>query len=195
MCEPATLTALTLALTAASTGVGVAGAIQGGKQAQASANYQAQLADINAQNADKAARDAQERGEREAVKHGRDVANLRGRQLNAFASQGLDVGFGTPLDTAGDTDLLAAEDTRTIYENAGREAEGYRINASNYRASAEGDRAQGANARSASYINAGSTLLTGASQMAGTVNKYGSPFKSGGGGSSAYPFAPKGMGR
>lgn len=172
MCEPATLTALTLALTAASTGVGVVGAIQGGKVAQASANYQGQLADINAINADRAARDALERGTLDAVKHGREVAKLRGQQTQAFASQGLELGFGTPADVAGDTTMLGREDSRTIAENSAREADSFRINAQNYRADAAGSRVAGANAKTASVINAGSTLLNGATQMTGTWAKY-----------------------
>ena len=44
-------TATLAGLTLASTGVGVAGALQSSKAAQASANYQGQLADINAANA------------------------------------------------------------------------------------------------------------------------------------------------
>lgn len=171
-------TATLAGLTLASTGVGVAGALQSSKAAQASANYQGQLADINALNADRAARDALERGTLDAVKHGREVAKLRGQQTQAFASQGLDLGFGTPLDTAGDTAMLAAEDNRTIAENAAREADSFRINAQNYRADAAGARAAGANARTAGLINAGTTLLNGATQIGGQFAKYGGAQKS-----------------
>lgn len=171
MCDPVTMTVLTIA-SIATTAVG---GIQSGRAQQAAARYQGQLQDINAINADRAARDALERGELDAVKHGREVAALRSRQELSFASQGLDLGFGSPADVVGDTNRLGNEDNARIYENAGREAEGFRINAQNYRAGAAGSRAEASNIGTATIINTGSTLLSGASQLAGQWKKYGTP--------------------
>lgn len=162
------------ATTVASTAVATYGGIRSAKGQQASLNYQAQLADVNAVYADRSARDALERGELDALKHGREVAALRGKQTVAMANDGLDLGFGTPLDIANDTDLLAAEDTGRIYENASREADSYRINAQGYRNSAAGDRAARQNSKTSMIIDAGSTLLNGATQLAGQQMKYGS---------------------
>lgn len=172
MCDPVSAMAV---LTVASTAVSTVGGIQSSRGQQAMATYQGQLADINAINADRAARDALERGELDAVKHGREVAKLRGDQIRRMASSGVEVGFGSSGDVLGDTDLLAAEDTARIYENVNREAEGYRINASNYRAEAEGARAERSNLKTSMVINAGSTLLEGASQLSGQYAKYGKP--------------------
>lgn len=172
MCDPATAT---LILTAAAGASATIGGIQSAKQQQAGLNYQAQLNDVNAVNAQRAARDALERGELDAVKHGREVAQLRGSQQVSVAQAGIEAGFGSPLDIATDTDLLAAEDTRTIYENANREAEGYRINAANYKAEAAGNRAQSKNVGTQAIIDAGSTVLSTASQMGGQWQKYGKP--------------------
>lgn len=171
MCDPATMTAMIIASTAVST----YGGIQTSKANQSALGYQAQLADINAEYSDRAARDALERGELDALAHGRQVAALRGKQTNRAAAAGLELGFGSPFDVAGDTDVLAAEDTGRIYENANREAESFRINAQSYRNSASGDRAARANARTGMYIDAGSTLLEGATQISGTWAKYGKP--------------------
>lgn len=178
MCDPVTISAAVGFFSAnaasiaavsgvAATGLSVAGGIQQGKSQQAMARYQGQVADINAISADRAARDALERGELDAVKHGREVAQLRARQQHAYASSGVELGFGSPLDVVGDTNVLANQDNARIYENAGREADSYRINAGNYRANAAGARAEAANAGTSMIINAGSTLLAGASQVAG----------------------------
>lgn len=172
MCNPVAILAVT---TLASGAVSVAGGIQKARAEQAGLKYQSQLAEVNAINADRAARDALERGELDAVKHGREVAALRGAQQVSVAQAGIEQGFGSPLDIATDTDLLAAEDTRTIYENANREAEGYRINASNYRAEAAGARAQRKNVGTAAIIDAGSTVLNTATQLSGSWAKYGAP--------------------
>lgn len=171
MCDPATLTALTIASGATS----LVGGIQSAKSQQAALRYQSQLDEINAVNQDRAARDALERGELDALEHGRKVAALRAKQLNSAAAQGLDVGFGTPLELQIETDLLAAEDRGAIYENANREAESYRINASNYRASAAGAQAQSANVGTAMILDSASTVLNTATQLGGQWKKYGKP--------------------
>lgn len=178
MCFPALLAAVPTVMTgisAASTVVGLMGNSYATSAAKNQATYQSQLAEINAKNADASARDALERGELDAVAHGREVAALRGRQTASFAAAGLEAGYGTPLDVANDTSLMAAEDTGRIYQNASREADSYRINASNYRAQAVGARAAGKNASTAGLINAGSTLIGGATQIAGVWGKYGKP--------------------
>lgn len=164
-----------MALTAASTGLSIAGGIQSSKASQAQATYAGQLADVNAQNADVAARDALERGQLDAVAHGRQVAQLRGQQVVDTAASGIELGFGTPADIAVDTALMANEDRARIAANAGREADSFRISASNYRADAAGSRAAAAAEKSSMLINAGSTLLGGATQLAGTWKKYGPP--------------------
>lgn len=172
MCDPVSAM---MALTVASTAVSTVGGIQSSKAQQAMADYQGQLADVNAINADRAARDALERGELDALKHGREVAKLRGQQIQRMAASGVEVGYGSSGDLLGDTDVLAAEDTGRIYENANREAEGYRINAANYRADAAGSRMEKANLKTSMVINAGSTLLEGASTLTGQYAKYGKP--------------------
>lgn len=163
------------AATVAAAGVTAYGQVTAAQGQRAGLKYQSQLAEVNAVNADRAAREALERGELDAVAHDRQVRQLRGRQIAAQAAQGLELGFGSPLDILTDTDLLAAEDRANIYENANREAEGYRISAANYRADAEGNRAQRANTRTQMIIDLGSTALSTATQLGGTWKKYGAP--------------------
>lgn len=183
MCAPAlaaivpflTSSAGMTAATVAAGAVTAYGQYTGAQAQRAGLKYQSQVDEINAVNADRAAREALERGELDAVAHDRQVRQLRGAQIASQAAQGLELGFGSPLDILTDTDLGAAEDRATIYENANREAEGYRINASNYRASAEGARAQRANTKTQMIIDMGSTALTTATQLGGQWKKYGAP--------------------
>lgn len=169
MCDPVTAT---LSFMAASTAVNTMGAIQTGQANKKSAKYQAQLAGINAVYADRAARDALERGELDALAHSREVAALRGEQTAGMAAEGLELGYGTPLDIAQDTDLLAAEDRARIYANAEREAQSYRIDAQGYRNQGLGYKAQAKNAVTSSLFAAGGTFLEGAAQFGGAWQKY-----------------------
>ena len=112
-------------------------------------------------------------GEVRVVNHGTD--NLGGASSNTDSVyRRISVDFVAGSDTA----MLAAEDNRTIAENAAREADSFRINAQNYRADAAGARAAGANARTAGLINAGTTLLNRATQIGGQFAKYGGAQKS-----------------
>jgi hypothetical protein len=186
MCDPVTLTtigatvaahagAIATASTIGSTVLGVAGGIQTARGQQAADKYQGQVADINAKTADQQAQDAIARGEEDAQAHGVKVAQLRGSQTASMAAQGLELGYGTPLDVAQDTSVGAAADARRIRENAGREADSYRISAANRRVEAVGARASAQASRSSMLINAGSTILGGATQLAGINAKYGKP--------------------
>lgn len=168
-----TVQGATLGLAAAGTAVSTMGAIRSGQAQAASARYQGQVADINASYADRAARDALDRGELDALAHAREVAALRGKQTAGMAAQGLELGYGTPLDIAKETSVLAAEDRARIYRNAENEAQSFRINAQSFRNRSAGARAEAGNARTAGLINAGSTFLEGAAKTGGIWAKYG----------------------
>lgn len=185
MCDPVTMTAMvtfvtthaaTIAAvgTVAATGLSVAGISQQAKAQKASATYQAQLADVNATYADRAARDAIERGNFDALKHGRQQAQLRAQQTAGAAASGLDLSFGSPSDIAMDTDVLGSQDRGRIAENANREADSYRISAQGYRNSSAGSRAERSNIGSAAMLDSASTLIGGATKIAGGFAKYGS---------------------
>lgn len=167
------------AMTVASTGLSMYGNAKAAKGQQAQYAHASAIAEQNAKAADVAALDAIERGEEEAEGAGREIAALRGRQTNAWASAGVELGYGTPVDVAQDLDVLSAEDMARIRTNAGREAMGYSIQASNYRGEAQGARMGAKTARSSYLTNQASTLVNGASQFAGISAKYGNPFKVG----------------
>lgn len=174
-----------LALTAASTGVQVYGAIKQGQAAkkagaagQAAANDQASLSDYNASVAGLQADDAIARGADEENRYRTQVRGIVGQQRADFAGANIDVGYGSAVDVQADAAYLGELDALQIRTNAAREAWGYEVQEEDYRREGEITRKTGeqiaaagrANAKAA-YIGAVGTALGGASSL--LLTKYG----------------------
>lgn len=172
MCEPTTIAIASLAMTAAAGGVSAYGAVQQGKAAEGQADYQAAVGRNNAIIAERQARDAEERGAAEETAQRRQTAALMGKQKAGMAANGLDLSSGSPLDILGDTAQFGELDALTVRSNAAREAYGYRNQGAQFTSDAAAQKIAGKNAKSASYISAGSTILTSASQMGGNWATY-----------------------
>lgn len=173
MCELATIATVA---TIASTAMGAYSAIQQGQQQSAMFKYQAQIDKNNAVMADRQAEDALARGQEEERKHRIKIGLLKGSQINAFASNGVTVDSGTPLDVLGDTAEAGELEALTIRNNADREEWGYRVQGSNYRNSASMQTAGASNAMSSGYTSAVGTVLSGAGTVADrwySYNSYG----------------------
>lgn len=151
----ASATALNVALTASLAGslIGAYGQYQAGET-------QADIANVNAKQAEQQAADAASIGAVEEERYRRQVAALQGRQRAAFAGNGVDFTSGTPLGVLTETAKTGELDALTIRTNAMRQAWGYKAQAANYRA-------EGALARRSSRYNAASTVLTGGAQAYG----------------------------
>ena len=161
MCKPTTL------LMNASTVVSGVGQIQQGNAAAASAKYNAQVAEMNATLADRRARDAIERGQVEEQQKRAQVAQLQGRQQAAMAANGVDLSFGSPLDTLVDTAVLGELDALTIRQNAAREAYDYQVQGVNSRADASLSRMNASSAKKGGYLAAAGTVLGGGAKAYG----------------------------
>lgn len=164
---------LVTALTIGSTLMGGAGAIQQGQAQAASARYNAQVAEMNARMADRAAKDALERGKLEEQKQREKTAQIIGQQRAGMAANGLDLSFGSPLDTLVDTATLGELDALTIRANTYREERDIRQQGANYRGQAGMYRAGASSALSGGYLNAAGTLLGGGSRSYETGKKAG----------------------
>lgn len=164
---------LVTALTIGSTLIGGAGAIQQGQAQAASARYNAQVAEMNARMADRAAKDALERGKLEEQKQREKTAQILGQQRAGMAANGLDLTFGSPLDTLVDTATLGELDALTIRANTYREERDIRQQGANYRGQAGMYRAGASSALSGGYLNAAGTLLGGGSRSYETGKKAG----------------------
>ncbi len=151
MCDPVTLTIAATVVTMAGQGMQ---ALQANKQAK----YEAKIAKRNSALANEAAGQELENTRTAALEHYRKVAALKGQQRATAGANGVSVDFGSPADVIDDTDMLAREDVKRIYDQGFQKSRGFEIDASNYTASARASRQAAKNA-----------LVNGAFQMAGTA--------------------------
>lgn len=150
----------------ASTLLSATGSIQQGNAAAAAGRYNAQIAEMNAKISENRARDALERGKIEEQKKRKEIAKISGAQQAAMAANGVDISFGSPLDTLVDTAVQGELDALTIRSNTYREEYDYRVQAANQRAGGQLQKMQGKSAQAAGYIGAGSTILGGGAKVA-----------------------------
>ncbi|MFZ5692457.1 MAG: hypothetical protein ACOY5F_14505 [Pseudomonadota bacterium] len=141
--------------------------MQSGQAAAASGRYNAQVSEMNATLADRRAKDAIERGQLAEQRKRQEVAGIVGKQTASMAANGVDLTFGSPLDTLIDTATLGEIDALTIRTNANREAYDYRVQASSQRSQATLQRSQADSAETAGYLKAGATILGGGAQSYG----------------------------
>lgn len=160
MCDPV------IGLTIASTLMSAAGQIQQGNAANAAAKYNNQIAQMNAKISENQARDAIERGQKEEQKKRAEIAKISGAQTAAMAANGVDISFGSPLDTLVDTAVQGELDALTIRSNTYREEYDYRVRAANMRAGGQLELMKGSAAKTAGFMGAGSTILSGAASVA-----------------------------
>ena len=162
MCNPLALTALTIASTVVTAG----GQIYAGNAAAAQGKYENQIADQNAKLEEASREDAFNRRNIEQMRLWRQVGQKLGEQRAGAAAAGLDTNFGSPADIQRDTMTIGTEDSSTLNDNFNKEIKGYDINAANYRAQGQAAIMRGNAARTAGFIGAGGTLLSGAAQVA-----------------------------
>lgn len=141
---------LSLGLSAAGTAISAMGAYQQSKVAGEVAARNAKLAELQAE-------DALRRGEREAAELRRRVAATKSAQRVSLAAKGLDLTYGTAADLQDQTDFFGESDVATVRTNARKEAFARRSQSANFQAEALSQRP---------WLAAGSTLLTGAGQVA-----------------------------
>lgn len=158
MCNPAVL-----ALGAAV--VSAAGTAYGGLAANAQGKYEAKVAEQNAKLTAEQGRDAIERGRIEQQRLDREYSQTAGAQRAAMAANGVDLGFGSAAGVQQDTAMMRGEDRAALDRNIHNEVRGLDINAANYRSQAQASRMKGKNQMIGSFISAGGTLLSGASQF------------------------------
>ena len=158
---------LSMMLTIGSTVLGAIGQIQQANAQAAAAEYNAKIAEMNAQLSERRAKDALERGAAEEQRKRMEVARIKGQQKVAMAANGVDLSFGSPLDTIVDTAVLGELDALTIRSNAYRESYDRRVDAVNQRAGATLNRMEAKAAKTGGYLSAMGTILGGAGKAYG----------------------------
>jgi hypothetical protein len=150
-----------IALTIASTAMQAYSQQQAGKQAQMTANYNAEINNRNAEAADKAALDATQRGADEAAQVKERARRIAASQRAGAAGGGVSVDSGSALDLLTETAGMGELDALTTLNNAQREAYGFKSQATNQRMQAGAQKLQGDQAASAGKSQAFGTILTG----------------------------------
>jgi hypothetical protein len=143
----------------AGTGVAVAGAIQQGKTQGEIAQFNADTAKFQADDAAKAGLVAEEN---QLAK----TKQIRAQQEVIMGAGGLDPTTGTATQVLDQTTKMGTLDALTLRTNAARQAWGYSTQATN-------SELQGASARTAGYFGAAGTLLSGGARAYGLYNKKG----------------------
>jgi hypothetical protein len=162
------MAAASLALAAAGTAMSAAGQSQKATADAGQANYLSQVARNNQIVAQRNADLARQQGEADAQKQQLKTTSLVGAQRAALASQGGDINSGSPLDIVGDTARAGYTDTAAIRNNASLKAYNYEIQANDAAGAANDADFQGANTMASLPYSMGSSLLGGASSIAGS---------------------------
>jgi hypothetical protein len=162
---------ITAGIALASALLGAAGSIQQGNAAAAASKYNAKVSDMNARISDRRALDALERGKVEEQNKRREIAQFKGRQEAAMSANGVDLNFGSPLDTLVDTAVMGELDALTVRSNSAREAYGFKVDAANKVADANLSRMNASAQTTSGYLTAAGTLLSGVGNAWGTYKK------------------------
>lgn len=167
-----TMALVAVATSAAGAATSAMGAIKQGNAAQAAADYNAQIAGMNAVNNKNNAERAAAAGEQNAAQ-----AELKGRAAvgairAAQAANNVDVNTGSAVDVRSSAAETGQLNALTIRNNAAREAWGYQNQAASNTAQASLDTMQGQAAQDAASITATSDLLSGAGKAAGGYGDY-----------------------
>lgn len=159
MADPVSLTAISLATTAATGGVSAYGAVQGGKSKQAMYNYQAGIAAMNTQVAKQNADYAIRVGESQAQAEGLKVKQQVGSTIANRGASGLDVNKGSNARVVQSVEEVGEHNESVIRSDAAKRAYGYEVEAASATAQGVVYRMAGDDARRAGDINALGSIL------------------------------------
>jgi hypothetical protein len=158
MCAPVAALALAgSALSALGTGVSAI-------NAKNQADYQAKVAESNAQAEANAAQVDQQNMRTSALNRYRQIAQIKGAQRAGAAAGGVTADYGTAADVQADTTQMGQEDVGRIYQQGYQTQRSHDIAVANDQGQAAASRAAGTSALISGMFGAASTALGGASQ-------------------------------
>jgi hypothetical protein len=164
-----------IAATVIGTAVSAYGAIQQGQAQSAARNYQAAVDRNNAQIAEWNAERAKDLSDQRVQAQMRAGTQRLAAQRAALGAAGVTLDSGSALDVQTTTAEQTAIETQNTDYQGQLAAYGYRTQGANYRAQAGLDSMAADNASTAGYANAGSTLLSGAGQVADRWYRFNKP--------------------
>jgi hypothetical protein len=169
--DPVSLGAISLGASAAGGATSAFGSIFGGQAAANQANYQAGIAQMNANIARQNASYELAKGEVEAQQSGMKTRYQIGSTKAIQGASGIDVNRGTaPLVRTSEAEVGSMNEA-TIRAGAARKAYGFDVEAAGQDATAQLDRMSASNAKTASYISAGSSILGTIGSVSGNWTK------------------------
>lgn len=140
-------------------------------------NAQAAVATANANSEKLAAAQDQTSMNQAALTRYQQISQTEGNQRAAQAANGVNLNFGNPAESQGDTALLGSMDVNKIYQTGFHAQRGHDVNIANDEASASAAKSNATMSAIGGVLNFGSTVLGGVSQygklsgmMGGTYN-------------------------
>jgi hypothetical protein len=146
-------------------------AIAQGNAANAAANAQAAQDEENAKLASQQAANAVDQGQAQKDALRLKMAEMRGQGRTGYAASNVVLGSGSSAEYEGDLADRMQIDLDQIDTNTNLEVWKYKTQQADYLTQASVSNAAGSNAQNAGYWNAGSSLLSGASSVAGSMYK------------------------
>lgn len=147
------------------TGASIMGTLGRGESDAQTAAYRAQVARNNETIANEQADQELMAGKRQAEMKSLETASRVARVRSTMASNGVDISTGSALDVQASERELGAIDAETALSNSQLRAYGYRARSGAYGASAGLESRAASSSRTGSYLEAGGTLLSRASQL------------------------------
>lgn len=144
--------------------LGAAGDVMEGVQANKMAKYQAKVAEMNQQISEDNARRAIERSQVEQQESDMTSLAFLGAQEAMQGASGLSLGGGSQKLARKSAKTLGRLDALRIRQGGELEAHAHRTEGVNFGTQAAMAKQQGSNALLSGFINAGSTLMTGAAR-------------------------------
>ena len=157
---------LAAAATVGSAVIGGVGAYQQGQAASAAAGYNAQVAENNAKIATQNANLAGATGEANVGAAGAKTRAGVGATIASQGAAGIDVNSGSAVDTRESESKIGMLNALNIRSQAAQSAYGFQTQSASDTGQAALDRSQASSENTASYINAGSTVLGGIGKAA-----------------------------
>jgi len=173
------MTGLSLAATVAATALGTYSAIQQGNAQARQADAQADIARRNQQLAEDQASAQRQTAYEDMIRKRQEVADLVSRQRANAGASGAQVDVGSWLDKNMDTREKGEADALALYQQGLDQAWNSEIQAWNYDHQASAYKKQADDAKSAGWLNAGSTILGGMNKVGSMFGAKSSPSQAG----------------
>jgi hypothetical protein len=143
----------------------MAGQYVQGQAAYSQAKYEQAAAKTNEALANEQAKNEIDRTKKTAAQRYRQASQLEGQQQAAMAANGIDINFGSAVDTLKDSKMIAGEDVGNIYQQGSENVRGYLIDAYNYKLKGKAAKSAAKGAQIGTGLNMLGTALGGASQV------------------------------